>query len=379
MGQSPCEVGYDLLQTCGGSSQSAKNAPCYCNSVVYSLWAACTYCHEEGYSSFADYLSDGQCTEVGYGSYTGQVPADTVVPPWAYEFKPTPSNQSAIFDLQAAQQVASGQSKLTVPQAPPASTSRQLVTSESSTSPVSHGSSELLSQSSGTTSHSAGASTALGLSSQIPSSVSDVLPSTQSRGTPILGNTSIASLQSTTSTLGPAATTNPAPQTESPQTLASSSSLAGTGSPSPNTIRTGVPIGAVIGAAVGAAAAVCIAVSIALCLLRCRRRRRAAVSLDDSSTRKLGSSRSQHSDSDLDVSIVHSQSPVSTERRTLSKVPSPYYTVKLYDPDDPTTFPPSLSEILNSGQPVSVSGDWRGSQAQTSDSGSRDSEAFKVY
>ncbi|KAI0662904.1 hypothetical protein C8Q70DRAFT_478628 [Cubamyces menziesii] len=81
VGQSPCEAGQDLLQPCGGPSQATNNAPCYCNTVVYSLWAACVYCHGEGYSTFADYLSGGNCLDVSYGSILIAIAARSLATP----------------------------------------------------------------------------------------------------------------------------------------------------------------------------------------------------------------------------------------------------------------------------------------------------------
>ncbi|KAH9894121.1 hypothetical protein C8Q73DRAFT_503574 [Cubamyces lactineus] len=372
-GQSPCEVGLDLLQPCGGPSGTAgDNAPCYCNSVVYSLWSACEYCHGEGYDTFADYLSDGQCSGISYGSYNGEVPANIVVPAWAFEFNPLPNNLSAIFDLQAARQVVNGKSIV-----PPPVTSQIMSTSLFVSSLVSSRGSSSPLQSSGTTSQDHQSSSPPDTTSQIADSTSDVSPTSRSPSTILPDNNNTPSKQTTSA----AATTSPSvPESQTEPSWSSGPGSTVTVSPSLNMGRARTSMGAIIGAAVGAGAGICILAGIVFHLLRrCRHRRRSAAALtDDSSARKLRTDNSQYSESEIDGSVsAQSHTPMSTEQSTLSKTVPSYYTVRLYDPDDPTTFPPSLSEILGGERAVSAPGEWRDSRAQVSDS--RDSEGYKVY
>ncbi|KAJ8502080.1 hypothetical protein ONZ51_g236 [Trametes cubensis] len=306
---------------------SANNAPCYCNTVVYSLWAACVYCHGEGYSTFADYLSGGNCLDVSYGSYSCQIPSDTSVPPWAYQFNP--SHEAALACIPA-------------PQAGP---------TKSASHPTLPNSSSSSSLSSGTTSRVPGSSSAPdGTSSSVPSQVtpspSTTLPGNSSAGTSTPFNQSTSTAASTSSPI-------PESQIEPSQ---SSSQPTDTALSHPNMGQSRAPGAAIIGAAVGAGVAV-------------RR--------GDPSAREPRASKFEHSESEFDTTVDQAHSPVSTGQSTLSKTIPSYYTVKLYDPDDPTTFPPSLSEILGSERPVSAPGDWHDSQTRSHES--RDSERYKVF
>ncbi|KAI0334904.1 hypothetical protein GY45DRAFT_1062891 [Cubamyces sp. BRFM 1775] len=95
-GQSPCEVTKQMLQPCGQADNGQNK--CYCNTVTYSLWAACSLCNGQSPARFATYITDGGCTIMSVFA-----PSDGVdIPGWTN----TPLTSDDSFDVQAAKQEA---------------------------------------------------------------------------------------------------------------------------------------------------------------------------------------------------------------------------------------------------------------------------------
>jgi hypothetical protein len=96
LGQNPCLVAailvaaptcfddaYDVDPLANGSTYAGTGgvqAPCVCNDVVYSLFAACADCQGQAFATFKDFT--GTCNKT-FPTYQGTVPPSTEVPGWA--------------------------------------------------------------------------------------------------------------------------------------------------------------------------------------------------------------------------------------------------------------------------------------------------------
>ncbi|KAI0662905.1 hypothetical protein C8Q70DRAFT_478702 [Cubamyces menziesii] len=318
IGQSPCDVGLTLISLCGSPAQAVTNSSCYCNTVTYSLWAACEACHQATWSPFQQYLGLLPCSgEVDVGFYKLQIPAGTLVPHWAYLFRPQETNQSATFDVQLTKQEGCSQSQC--PTTTPAATTTSTSSSTTNTGPTStpH---EIWSSS---TQHAATSARPPATPGTSTDTGSLTVASTGSQQNTTASNTQ------TTAPSGTGTSSSP----DSPSDVAA-----------PNSERK-TSKATVIGAAVGATGAAIVGVAaLVLVLVRRRRRRRTVPALVpnlSSTENKPPESGSQHCETDLDGSVDSVPAPATVTQAVLPSVRP-----RLYDPDDPTTFPPSLSDIM---------------------------------
>ncbi|KAI0662907.1 hypothetical protein C8Q70DRAFT_478776 [Cubamyces menziesii] len=136
-GLTPCQVEAELMQSCNNSAGAVY--PCICNSVGYSLWAACSLCIEQPPHSFSIYLSDAHCPQM-YDAPSSNV---ANVPGWAN----LPLIDDETFDVQAAEQEAGG-----IQPSGSASSSRTVTPSVQSHSPQSSSTSRTSAQTSEPTS-----------------------------------------------------------------------------------------------------------------------------------------------------------------------------------------------------------------------------------
>ncbi|KIM36436.1 hypothetical protein M413DRAFT_449146 [Hebeloma cylindrosporum] len=124
--QSPCDVAASLAGVCTGGAftispldpgyhypgPSTANAnDCRCNTIYYSLIAACSACQERNFVQWTSYTSN--CLSVYRQRYPERIPDDTAVPHWAY-LDVVPANN---FDITAARAASGPEST-----APPRST-----------------------------------------------------------------------------------------------------------------------------------------------------------------------------------------------------------------------------------------------------------------
>ncbi|KAH9894122.1 hypothetical protein C8Q73DRAFT_694584 [Cubamyces lactineus] len=327
-GQSPCDVGLALISLCGLPAQAVTNSSCYCNTVTYSMWAACEACHQATWSPFQQYLGLLPCSgEVDIGFYKLPIPDGTVVPHWAYLFQPPETNQSATFDVQLTKQQGCSQSQC--PTTTPAATT---TTSSSSSS----------SDTASTSTHWIwSSSTQLGTTIDLPP-------------TGVSLSVSFTTGMQSASSGSPTAASNGSPATSANNTQTNAWPRTGT-SWGPDSTSGAVDSSSarktskatVIGATVGViGAAVVGAFAFALVFLRRRRRRRIVPALADfSSGDEPRKGALRNTETDLDESVEDAP----TMKQAVSP---PGIRPKLYNPDDPTTFPPSLSEILGDERPV---------------------------
>ncbi|KAI0662910.1 hypothetical protein C8Q70DRAFT_478917 [Cubamyces menziesii] len=96
-GLSPCEVWEWVSQLCP-SEESMSD--CVCNTVTYSLWAACMLCTGESAANFSTYSHNQGC--VGKSSSPPSGGAD--IPEWAS----LPLKDGKTFNEQAAKHEATG-------------------------------------------------------------------------------------------------------------------------------------------------------------------------------------------------------------------------------------------------------------------------------
>ncbi|KAG1875167.1 hypothetical protein C8R48DRAFT_401663 [Suillus tomentosus] len=109
LGQDPCVVTSYLWSVCVGActipplplsanyeSPSAAGAnSCLCNTVAYSMMAACSDCQNATYASWSSWSTN--CAQLSIRQYPMDIPTGTKVPNWAY------LNVSGGFDPVAAQ------------------------------------------------------------------------------------------------------------------------------------------------------------------------------------------------------------------------------------------------------------------------------------
>jgi len=94
LGQDPCVVGSYLLRVCdtsnitiptlpvGDNYNPGDTSPCNCNSVTYTLIAACADCQDGNFDTWSFWSEN--CTAPYDKIYPEILPAGTAVPGWAY-------------------------------------------------------------------------------------------------------------------------------------------------------------------------------------------------------------------------------------------------------------------------------------------------------
>ncbi|KAH9894125.1 hypothetical protein C8Q73DRAFT_503776 [Cubamyces lactineus] len=361
-GQSPCQVASDVIQLCGNSRGDNQ---CYCNPVTYSLWAACSLCNGQNPHSFSDYSNDAQCLQ----EYTHPPLEGANIPSWA--------NIQLInddtFDVAAAKQEAEG-----------TQSTNSASTNGHTSLPSTRGtSSEINSTPDGSPTNPGGSPAPSPSQSNSPPKSSSPSSPTGAAGqqtgpaaTSDEAQTSDSPTSSRPSGPQPTLTTSGQPSFQPTTTLHTTGSLQSSQSearPSPTAGSmhaagsSSSHLGAIIAGAVGGVALIAIASTcIALNVVRRRRRRNQKQTLGTNAL--LGwwkLSRGQPLDDGPVVEEDTMEEP-KVELRSSVELPQEedtpaqaLYTMKLYDPDDPSTYPPRLSEIcgqLPMRAPVNVSG-----------------------
>ncbi|KAG2111661.1 uncharacterized protein F5147DRAFT_686200 [Suillus discolor] len=108
LGQDPCVVASYLESVCGafavgplppntyyGPPSAAGADSCTCNTVTYSMMAACSDCQNATYASWSSWSTN--CAQMSIRQYPMDIPTGTKVPNWAY------LNVTGGFDPIAAQ------------------------------------------------------------------------------------------------------------------------------------------------------------------------------------------------------------------------------------------------------------------------------------
>ncbi|OSD01792.1 hypothetical protein PYCCODRAFT_475745 [Trametes coccinea BRFM310] len=302
-GQSPCEMAVNLVYVCTSDENgpSLLNIPCTCNTVTYSLSNACRICSgidQSKLPSFGDYANSFECSKAEAVAEGSSDPGSSS----------TSSNEPQTPTTTSGGQVhAVSTSNPTI--LPSAShTSSNSITTRA-TSPdsgfVSSGSKDPTQSLPGTTTGQSPA-TASPDGTQLPD-----------------GLITIVNSATVTSVLRESATVT--------------SSQTQTTSPSPSSRKTGYP-NAVIAGAVSAALLTLLAIGVgSLFFFRRRRRRRR-----HHRRHRIARTASRLRRTKGQTSV---QPPPTSKEDLLVDIPSPGSPLKLYDPDDPSTYPPPLSEI----------------------------------
>ncbi|KAH9894141.1 hypothetical protein C8Q73DRAFT_505165 [Cubamyces lactineus] len=352
-GDPPCVLATDLLRPCGDliNGPELLNSPCVCNSVLYSLDSACRWCSNEPDTilTFSDFADSFSCTSTVEGQFPETIPPGTPIPSWAY--LPLTGNQ---FDVAGAERMMlsldpTGSEGNPAP--PDDSTGTSTTTSKGSTS-----SSTLVTQhtpSTGTsTQHTTSTASPAPVSESTPSDTSGANSSHNHTTTNSHPDTGSASSNATTTSSGSSTTSNQRSTPSSyptatngsnePSPLAGVPTVAGNAS---TTTPTGGPgkhssnhLAAIIGGVVGGVCAVAILVMLGLFLVRRRRRRRHDDGAGPGIQRRL--SRRKHG---LPFGPQHETSV--TQQMWSDDKGASTVVFKLYNPDDPSTYPPPLSEI----------------------------------
>ncbi|KAI0662923.1 hypothetical protein C8Q70DRAFT_479720 [Cubamyces menziesii] len=367
-GEPPCALATDLLRPCGDliNGPTLLNTPCICNSVLYSLDSACRWCSNEPDTilKFTDFADSFSCTNTVEGQYPETIPPGTPIPAWAY--LPLTGDQ---FDIAGAEQMMLSPGKdPVVPSGPggnssPADSSTSTTTSGGSApvstttivtqhTPSTSGSSQ---HSSSTSSPAAPGSSESTSSDTSGTNTNDSHNNTTTNSHPSTGNASSNTTTTSSSADGTSTTSNqrttpasssptatngsnePSPLPGLPTVAGNASTMTPTGGPGKQSSN---HVAAVVGGAAGGVCAVAVLIALGLFLVRRRRRRR-------------------HDDGDHGRGIGRR---LSCRRRGLPFGPqletsatqqlrgddqgvSPTFVFKLYNPDDPSTYPPPLSEI----------------------------------
>jgi len=117
-GQNPCQVAGSLEAACQSSGEYVlvdplrpgtnyppqKHSTCKCNTVMYSLYMACTACQNMTIESWSFWHQ--HCDQVYVAQYPDHIPSGTTIPGWAY-FNVTISD---VFDPVAAKAARVGTS-----------------------------------------------------------------------------------------------------------------------------------------------------------------------------------------------------------------------------------------------------------------------------
>ncbi|KAI9063449.1 hypothetical protein FKP32DRAFT_717151 [Trametes sanguinea] len=318
-GQSPCEMAVNLVYVCtqDENGPALLNIPCVCNTVTYSLSNACRTCsgiEQSRLPSFSEYANSFQCSSTVSGSFPEVLPSDTPIPPWAY-LDPTSDGN---FDLAEAEAVADAPT------------------------PSSNGGNHAVSTGTGNTPRPASAGHA-------SSSNTPTKPTSPASGPSNSGSTDSAQSLSVT-TGGPSLATLSPGGTQLPNDLTTivnsatvtsilresatvTSSETQTSSPSGSSKKTRYTNAVIAGTVSAAVLVLLAAVFIGLFFFRRRRRRHHRIARAASRLRRAKRQASvQIPTASKEDLIVDISSPASPQ-------------MKLYNPDDPSTYPPPLSDI----------------------------------
>ncbi|KAH9894135.1 hypothetical protein C8Q73DRAFT_694638 [Cubamyces lactineus] len=122
-GLSPCDVYGTLLGACDGQTcrsthstmaeyprvRDRPQTPCFCNTLSYSLRAACELCTNVAMQMESEYTAS-QCDQSFLKTFPCSVPPNVVVPEWAYQ-----DVLDGWFNVTLASQIAVGQATSTPP------------------------------------------------------------------------------------------------------------------------------------------------------------------------------------------------------------------------------------------------------------------------
>ncbi|PSS19939.1 hypothetical protein PHLCEN_2v3112 [Hermanssonia centrifuga] len=91
-------LGPDYYPPPGSTSDGFTATDCACNTVLYSLLSACAVCQSMTYVSWTSW--EAFCSKVYVASYPDNIPSFTSVPQWAY-LDVTKANNFSVSDAQA--------------------------------------------------------------------------------------------------------------------------------------------------------------------------------------------------------------------------------------------------------------------------------------
>ncbi|KAH9894140.1 hypothetical protein C8Q73DRAFT_790712 [Cubamyces lactineus] len=333
-GDSPCEVANNLPYACGQFQigPTLNNSPCICNSVTYSLAYACRICSgvpDDQITPFSDYASSYDCESTSVGSFPKPVPSGTVIPAWAY----LPLTDEGKLDITKAQNAANeatyypslrlnapGSDDASTPSVNPQSsqtsskdTNTSLHTSTgSSTStptdvtPTAAGGHSQTHDHSSTSTNEPSDSTGHATSNTLQATGSDPHATDASSLSTVVSTTTQASTATITAAGPSGAIATPAPENPSSEQRISKAAVAG--------------------AIVAAIVLVASSTIVGLCMYRRWSRRQS-----HKAAREAERGKSQEVIRDIAQPSLEAISP---------------HDLKFYDPDDPDTYPPPISEIL---------------------------------
>ncbi|KAH9894124.1 hypothetical protein C8Q73DRAFT_503725 [Cubamyces lactineus] len=318
-GLTPCQVEAELMQTCNNSAGVVY--PCICNSMGYSLWAACSLCIEQSPHSFSIYLSDAHCPQL----YDALSSNGVDVPGWAN----LPLIDDETFNVQAAEQAASPQSSsipATKTNDTPAQTSESNSSAQPSVSPIAKGISGSLPDN--------GAQTAGTSQSTVPPG-----PSSGPRTSGVLTETGQSPSGSMTSQSSYPSMDSPTSFTHTPSSPGSTQSAGARVSSRSS----------VIGGVVGSAITVVIIITVG-CLARRWRRRGSfrAFGAESPGCEPLqvgADNRREKTEVEEGLAGVGADSHSAIQPAGENPFAPTSYTMKVYDPDDPSTYPPRLADL----------------------------------
>ncbi|KAI0334891.1 hypothetical protein GY45DRAFT_1058714 [Cubamyces sp. BRFM 1775] len=335
-GDPPCVLATDLLRPCSQliNGPDLLNSPCICNSVLYSLDSACRWCSNEPdtIQTFSDFADSFSCTSTIEKQYPETIPPNTPIPAWAY--LPLTGDQ---FDIAGAERM-------------------MLSPGDDSVDPAgSGGNSAPADGSTGTSTTTGGrspTSTTTLVTQHIPPTSSSTQHSTSTTSpAPDSGLTS--SDTSGTNTSHNHTTTNSHPNTGNASSNSTGTTPSGTSSSSVPTLAgnastttpTGSPgkrssnhLAAIVGGAVGGVCTVAVLIALGLFLVRRRRRRRH----DDGDGGGMGRRLSRRR---RGLPFAPQLETSAAQQTRYDEKGASTLVFKLYNPDDPSTYPPPLSEI----------------------------------
>ncbi|KAI0334898.1 hypothetical protein GY45DRAFT_1317995 [Cubamyces sp. BRFM 1775] len=344
--QSPCDMYAALIAMCGTHgclsttdvtprtylrARDQLQNPCFCNTVSYSLRAACELCIDVSLQTEQEYIA-GQCNESFPQTFPCPLPLDVAIPGWAYQ------SVNDVFNVTLASQFVNYESV-----SPSTDPNHGHGSSGATSTTVAGSATQILPNS------PSAPATAPQPSVQLTAISSSPLTLTQTNS---LGKTTVPQTGGTPFESQPGSDASTSASFSQKMSASTSADISPSDYPDgPDQRASGNPdkLGPIAG---GVAAAVSIALAVILATLLIRRRRRRVISICKDLP-SLGDTNNERSSEPCLVprDDKHWQ-PTGDEHTPAVQVPP--FPLKLYDPDDPTTYPPSLSAILGESRTPTV-------------------------
>ncbi|KAF9646150.1 hypothetical protein BDM02DRAFT_288023 [Thelephora ganbajun] len=96
-GESPCDIGTELMAVCWGTGYTTYSlppgasywgpwkgydTPCVCSTVTWCLFAACGFCQDQAAISWS--MWSYNCSNTTIGSFPLNIPQQVIIPHWGY-------------------------------------------------------------------------------------------------------------------------------------------------------------------------------------------------------------------------------------------------------------------------------------------------------